>query len=372
MACATAEHVIADAAIDRVLASAAVDGVVRAEAAHQIVAAAHGEALGLECGDVPRGAVDEDHLLDAVVGVVGRLVAIEEVADRHTVACVLDGQDQVGVVSCHHHVRSRHTRLEPEGVELAGRAVHGVEPVLAVTPAEQVGVVAFPAIQCVVADATVQRVVAAVALERVVPRLALEDVIAAAADQGVVADAAVEGVVARCAAQMVSVRRAHQRHAGQGSQIPCRVVGEQHALDGVVAIGGAVVPEEVGDGQPVRGGLDRQFEGIADAAHQHLAGQHAGLEQHRVELAGRDVPVRGDRVSSVALAEQVGVVAFAAVQVVVARAAIQRVVACLAIQGVIAVTAEDTVVGRRAGNAVVAAGAGDGIRHGFPQLVLNG
>ena len=183
--------------------------------------------------------------------------------------------------------------------------------------------------------------------------------------QGVVAAPAVERVVARRAPQGFIARLAPADLGQDGGDVPGAAVVKAQLLHRVVGAGRVVVPEEVVDGQPVFGADDRQLQRLVvaplvagDAPHADVAGQHAGLELHRVEFAGGAVVGIADGVLAVATPEQVAVVAIAAVQPVVAGAAVQGVVAVAAVECVVAVTAIEPVVAVTAFEVVVAAAAG--------------
>ena len=432
------EGVVALFAIQRVVAAAAGQGVVARAAVHLVGGVGAGDVVvGRGAGqqrchdvaDVPFGAVVEADLLDAVVG-IGRVVVVEETVDADLVGRADDAQLQrlvaapvvvVGLLQA--HVRRRDAGLELQRVDARLAAVVVVvQPVLAVTAAEQEGVAARARVERVVAGTAFEQVVAVAALQRVIAGIAVEPVnavataervvavpalqqvqaiaaadavvagaaghhvVAVVAGQVVIARAAVDdvvagragdGVVAQPAAQGLGRERAahvvvavgeglHHRH--QRGDIPLGAVVEAHPLDAVVAVGRVVVVEEAVDADLVGAADEAELQRLVAAPvvvvglpDPHVRWRDTGLELQRVDARLAAVVVVVQPVLPVAATEQEGVAARARVERVVASTAVQRVVAGAAVQRVVAVVALKYVLAVAAVQRIVAGTADDGV-----------
>ena len=142
--------------------------------------------------------------MQRVVG-VGRVVVVEHAVEGDRVGAADDRDFECGervdvlqvIDHLEQHLTGQHTGLELQRVELAGRAVvEGAHSVLAVTPTEQVCVVAQATVDGIVAQPTIERVVAGITRQGVSAVAAVERVVAIAAKENVVVQSAVDHIVA--------------------------------------------------------------------------------------------------------------------------------------------------------------------------------
>ena len=161
----TVQGVIACTGIHGVVTGQTREGVGGGVAVQRVVLAGGGKHTGLDGIDVPDGAVGELDLFDLVA--VGGIV-VEVAVDAQRVSGAVDRQHEIVALTLERHTRSGNACAQLDCVELARRAVVGADGVLARSLAKQVGVVACPPVERIVAEAAVQRVVTGIPIDGVV------------------------------------------------------------------------------------------------------------------------------------------------------------------------------------------------------------
>ncbi len=176
-----AHGIVAGAAKQDVVATIASEGVITRSGIDHIIASATAQIVDAggagQCRTrrqydtrharqrcrVPYRRIAKLHALDRVIN-IGRIVAKEEAIDGHAVAGTGDRQHQVVARTGGLDIGRRHTGLEGQRIVLAGRIV-GVDQdgVVAVAATEEIGIVACPAVEAIVASTTIENIIGAAA-----------------------------------------------------------------------------------------------------------------------------------------------------------------------------------------------------------------